>query len=192
MARGLRAEEPALEVLCVAVGNTASSFADAWDPEVAGRAFEAWVADGLLRYEVLQCQEMADAIVAAVLDPDSPDELLIAGAICRGDRRRVAPGVSAARRVCARAHQRGEGLPVDLLHGGAGQLVGEDDRLGQLVGGQALPGVPAQASSVGASAPGRGTTTATPISPMTGSGRGTTATWATPGWSARTFSTSRG
>src|ERR1700688_2485591 len=49
-----------------------------------------------------------------------------------------------------------------------------------------------RASSVGASPAWRGTTTATPISPMTGSGRGTTATWATPGWSARTFSTSRG
>ncbi len=84
MARGLRAEEPGLRVLCVAVGNTASSFADGWDPEVAGRAFEAWVADGLLRYEVLQSQEMADAILGAVLDPDSPDELLIAGADLSG------------------------------------------------------------------------------------------------------------
>ena len=69
LARALRSEEPHLRVLCVAVGNTASSFADNWDPEVAGQAFEQWVADGLLRYEVLQCDEMADAILAAVLDP---------------------------------------------------------------------------------------------------------------------------
>jgi hypothetical protein len=62
------------------VGNTASSFADNWDPAVAGQAFERWVADGLLRYEVLQSEEMADAILAAVLDPESPDEVLIAGA----------------------------------------------------------------------------------------------------------------
>ncbi len=80
LARALRSEEPGLRVLCVAVGNTASSFADNWDPEVLGQAFEQWTADGLLRYEVLQCQEMADAILAAVLDPATPDELLIAGA----------------------------------------------------------------------------------------------------------------
>jgi NAD(P)-dependent dehydrogenase (short-subunit alcohol dehydrogenase family) len=80
MARGLRSEEPRLRVLCVAVGNTATSFADNWDPEVATQAFEQWAAGGLLRYEVLQAQEMADAIMAAVLDPSTPDELLIAGA----------------------------------------------------------------------------------------------------------------
>jgi NAD(P)-dependent dehydrogenase (short-subunit alcohol dehydrogenase family) len=84
LARGLRSEEPTLRVLCVAVGNTASSFADGWDPELAGRAFETWVAGGLLRYEVMQSQEMADAILAAVLDADTPDELLIAGAEVSG------------------------------------------------------------------------------------------------------------
>jgi NAD(P)-dependent dehydrogenase (short-subunit alcohol dehydrogenase family) len=80
LARALRSEEPRLRVLCVAVGNTVSSFADNWDPEVAGRAFEQWAADGLLRYEVLQAQEMADGILAAVVDPATGDELLIAGA----------------------------------------------------------------------------------------------------------------
>ncbi len=80
MARALRGEEPFLRVLCVAVGNTASSFADNWDRDVATQAFEQWVADGLLRYEVLQCDEMAESILAAVLDPSGPDELLIAGA----------------------------------------------------------------------------------------------------------------
>jgi NAD(P)-dependent dehydrogenase (short-subunit alcohol dehydrogenase family) len=80
LARALRTEEPRLRVLCVAVGNTASSFADAWDPAVAARAFEQWAADGLLRYEVMQSHEMAEAILAAVVDPTTPDELLIAGA----------------------------------------------------------------------------------------------------------------
>src|SRR5580700_9375248 len=47
-------------------------------------------------------------------------------------------------------------------------------------------------SRSGTSPPARATTTATPISPMTGSVRGATATWATAGWSARTSSTSRG
>jgi NAD(P)-dependent dehydrogenase (short-subunit alcohol dehydrogenase family) len=80
LARALRSEEPRLRVLCVAVGNTASSFADNWDPEVAAQAFEHWATHGLLRYEVLETREMADAILSAVLDPASPDELLIAGA----------------------------------------------------------------------------------------------------------------
>jgi NAD(P)-dependent dehydrogenase (short-subunit alcohol dehydrogenase family) len=80
LARGLRAEEPRLRVVCVAVGNTATSFADNWDPDTAAQAFEQWASEGLLRYEVLQAQEMADAILAAVVDPSTPDELLIAGA----------------------------------------------------------------------------------------------------------------
>jgi NAD(P)-dependent dehydrogenase (short-subunit alcohol dehydrogenase family) len=80
LARALRTEEPYLRVLCVAVGNTASSFADGWDPEVAATAFEQWIAEGRLRYEVLQCEEMAGAILAAVLDPATEDDLLIAGA----------------------------------------------------------------------------------------------------------------
>ena len=79
LARALRGEEPALRVLCVAVGNTASSFADNWDPALAGRAFEQWVAEGRLHYRVLQSSEMADAILAAVADRNGPDDLLIAG-----------------------------------------------------------------------------------------------------------------
>jgi NAD(P)-dependent dehydrogenase (short-subunit alcohol dehydrogenase family) len=80
LARALRVEEPGVRVVCVAVGNTATSFADGWDPAVAGRAFELWAAGGLLRYEVLQAAEMADGIVAAVLDRAGPDDILIAGA----------------------------------------------------------------------------------------------------------------
>jgi NAD(P)-dependent dehydrogenase (short-subunit alcohol dehydrogenase family) len=80
LARALRTEEPYLRVLCVAVGNTASSFADAWDPEIAATAFEQWAAEGRLRYEVLQCEEMAGAILDAVLDPTTDDDILIAGA----------------------------------------------------------------------------------------------------------------
>jgi NAD(P)-dependent dehydrogenase (short-subunit alcohol dehydrogenase family) len=80
LARALRTEEPGLRVLCVSVGNTATSFADAWDPEVAGEAFTEWAGAGRLRYEVLQADDMAGAILAAVLERDGPDELLIAGA----------------------------------------------------------------------------------------------------------------
>jgi len=79
LARALRGEEPGLRVVCVAVGNTASSFAEGWDPDVATRAFELWMADGLLHYEVLQSHEMANAILAVVVDPTTDDDVLIAG-----------------------------------------------------------------------------------------------------------------
>jgi NAD(P)-dependent dehydrogenase (short-subunit alcohol dehydrogenase family) len=80
LGRALRSEEPGLRVVCVAVGNTATSFAERWDTELAGQAFEQWAAGGMLRYEVLQADEMADAMMAAALDAHGPDELLIAGA----------------------------------------------------------------------------------------------------------------
>jgi NAD(P)-dependent dehydrogenase (short-subunit alcohol dehydrogenase family) len=80
LGRALRSEEPALRVVCVAVGNTATSFAENWDPEVAGAALELWLASGMLHYEVLQADEMAAAMLAAMLDDDGPVELLIAGA----------------------------------------------------------------------------------------------------------------
>ena len=176
LARAVAAEEPLSSGAVRGGGQHGVVVRRGWDPDVAGQAFEQWVADGLLRYEVLQCDEMADAIVAAVLDPSTPDELLIAGA-------EVEPG---PRLRSPRARS------VDLLHGGPGQLVHEEDRLGKLVGGQPSPGVVAQHLQRGDVTGDRATTTATPISPMTASRRGITATWATPGWSARTFSTSRG
>jgi NAD(P)-dependent dehydrogenase (short-subunit alcohol dehydrogenase family) len=80
LARALRAEEPRLRVLCVAVGNTATSFADEWDPAVAAEAFEVWNAGGMLRYEVLQPEQMAQSMLDALLDPEGADEVLIAGA----------------------------------------------------------------------------------------------------------------
>ena len=79
MARGLRSEEPGVRVMCVAVGNTATSFADAWDPQTATAALEQWAADGKLRYRVLQAEEMASAILGALADEHAPDDLLIAG-----------------------------------------------------------------------------------------------------------------
>ena len=80
LARALRAEEPGLRVVCVAVGNTVTSFADNWDPELYGRALELWLAEGMLRYEVLQADDMAARMLVAALEPDGPDDLLIAGA----------------------------------------------------------------------------------------------------------------
>ncbi|HLI74996.1 MAG TPA: SDR family oxidoreductase [Acidimicrobiales bacterium] len=79
MARGLRAEEPGMRVVCVAVGNTATSFAEQWEPEAATAALEQWIAAGKLRYRVLQPDEMAGAIFDVLADDDAPDDVLIAG-----------------------------------------------------------------------------------------------------------------
>jgi len=78
MARGLRREQPGLRVLTVSVGPTATSFAGSWDPTAAGAAVEAWTAAGLLRYGVLQADEMAGAILDAMVDTAGDDEILIA------------------------------------------------------------------------------------------------------------------
>jgi len=79
LARALRAEEPEVRVLVVTVGDTATSFADQWDPRAANVALERWLADGHLRHEVLQPAEVATAILDA-LAGGGPDELEVIGA----------------------------------------------------------------------------------------------------------------
>ena len=87
----------------------------------------------------------------------------------------------------------GEAPPVDLLHRGERDGVDEPDRLRQLVPGQLrLEERRARRRAWAARRRSTGTTTATPISPITSSGRGTIATSATSGWSASTASTSAG
>lgn len=78
MARGLRREEPDVRFLCVAVGPTLTAFADGWDPETATAAFTAWAEGAMMRHGVLEAPAMAAAIIDAVLDPDGPDDILIA------------------------------------------------------------------------------------------------------------------
>ncbi len=78
MAKGLRHEEPALRVVCVAVGPTVTAFADGWDPETATAAFTAWAEGDMMRHGVLEATEMAAAIMAALLDTSGPDDILIA------------------------------------------------------------------------------------------------------------------
>ncbi|MEI7858799.1 MAG: SDR family oxidoreductase [Acidimicrobiales bacterium] len=68
---GLRAEEPWLRVVRVVVGPTATSFADGWDPAVAGQYFERWAAEGYLDRAVLEPDDVAARIVAA-LDGSDP------------------------------------------------------------------------------------------------------------------------
>lgn len=77
LARGLRAEEPAVRVVVVNVGNTITGFADGWDPELLVQASEAWVAGGYLRHDVLT----AEVVGAAVADATEggPDELDVIG-----------------------------------------------------------------------------------------------------------------
>jgi NAD(P)-dependent dehydrogenase (short-subunit alcohol dehydrogenase family) len=80
LALGLRAEEPSVRFLRIAVGPTATSFADGWTPEVAGPWFERWAALGHLRHAVLEPDETAAAIVAALDDPGGGDDLRVTGA----------------------------------------------------------------------------------------------------------------
>jgi NAD(P)-dependent dehydrogenase (short-subunit alcohol dehydrogenase family) len=78
MAKGLRREEPALRVLCVAVGPTLTSFGENWDPDTAAAAFGAWAEGAMMRYGVLEPSAMAAAIIDAVTDTAGPDDILIA------------------------------------------------------------------------------------------------------------------
>ena len=80
LALGLRAEEPWLRVIRVAVGPTVTPFADGWDPSVAGPLFEQWAAEGYLRHEVQEPADVAAQITATLDDPDAPDDVTIIGA----------------------------------------------------------------------------------------------------------------
>jgi len=79
LALGLRAEVPAVRTICVAVGPTATSFADGWDQGRAGPYFNDWAERGYLRHEVLEPDQTAAAILAALDDPDAPDDLKVIG-----------------------------------------------------------------------------------------------------------------
>ena len=79
LARALRAEEPGVRVLVVTVGDTATSFADRWEPAAATAALERWLAQGHLRHRVLEPAEVAARLLEQ-LGPEGPDELLVVGA----------------------------------------------------------------------------------------------------------------
>jgi NAD(P)-dependent dehydrogenase (short-subunit alcohol dehydrogenase family) len=72
LGRGLAGEHPTLRVLRVVVGNTATGFADGWDAEAAGTALSRWFEAGYLRHRVLEPDEVADRIVAALADREPP------------------------------------------------------------------------------------------------------------------------
>ena len=75
MARGLRREEPWLRVLTVIVGNTATGFADGWDPEAMGPAFERWSAEGDYDGSVSSAEATAGGVLGALADDGGPDEV---------------------------------------------------------------------------------------------------------------------
>jgi NAD(P)-dependent dehydrogenase (short-subunit alcohol dehydrogenase family) len=79
MARGLRVEEPTLRVLSIRVGNTATSFADGWDPGRFEVAFSRWINSGLMRHGVMSAHDVAELVLEAVADRDAPDEMLVRG-----------------------------------------------------------------------------------------------------------------
>ncbi len=80
LARGLRAEEPSVRTLRISVGPTVTSFADGWDPETATVYLTRWFEEGQLRHDVLSPEETAGAILRALDDPASPDDLTVIGA----------------------------------------------------------------------------------------------------------------
>ena len=77
--RGLQIEEPGLRVLTMRVGNTATSFADSWDPVLFDRAFGGWLEQGMMRHRVMSADEVAAQVLAAICDPEGPSELLVRG-----------------------------------------------------------------------------------------------------------------
>jgi NADP-dependent 3-hydroxy acid dehydrogenase YdfG len=80
LARGLRVEEPDVRIVVINVGNTATSFADDWDPAEAGTAVEDWIARGYLRHEVLQADDVAAAIVSTITrGAGGPDDIDVIG-----------------------------------------------------------------------------------------------------------------
>jgi len=63
MARGLRGEYPWLRVTTFVVGPTATEFADAWDPVLAGDMFTRWEAEGYPAGAAATPDEMAAQMV---------------------------------------------------------------------------------------------------------------------------------
>jgi NAD(P)-dependent dehydrogenase (short-subunit alcohol dehydrogenase family) len=77
LAVGLRTEEPGVRTLRIAVGPTATSFADGWEAGAAGDYFTRWSAEGYLDDGVLEPATTAAAILAALDDAASPDDIMV-------------------------------------------------------------------------------------------------------------------
>jgi NAD(P)-dependent dehydrogenase (short-subunit alcohol dehydrogenase family) len=79
LGRGLQIEEPGLRVLNVKVGNTSTQFADAWDPVLFERAFGEWIEKGMMRHRVMTSDEVAEHVLASIVDLTGPSEFLVRG-----------------------------------------------------------------------------------------------------------------
>jgi NAD(P)-dependent dehydrogenase (short-subunit alcohol dehydrogenase family) len=84
LGRGLRIEEPGLRVVIVRVGNTATSFADAWDPGRFEEAFGIWIESQMMRHRVMSAGEMAERLLAVIAEEgeevdDGSSELTVRG-----------------------------------------------------------------------------------------------------------------
>lgn len=79
LGRGFRVEEPRLRTVVVRVGNTATSFADAWDPGRFERAFGEWVDNRMMRHRVMSAEDVANGILGVIADPQGRDEVLVRG-----------------------------------------------------------------------------------------------------------------
>jgi len=75
LACGLRSEEPWLRVVRVVVGPTATSFADGWDPGIAGPYFDRWAREGYLDHRVLEPDDVAARVLAVLDGSDPADEV---------------------------------------------------------------------------------------------------------------------
>ncbi len=133
MAVGLRAEEPGLRVLLVMVGNTATGFADRWDPAAAHAAFVRWIDEGYLRHAVLEPAEVATACVWAAVGEGAPDDLWVVGAV-------VGPEVGPRRR---RAGRPGADRPWAGRPWAGGPWWGRPWAGGPWAGGPSVAGAPA-------------------------------------------------
>ncbi len=69
-----------MRTLRISVGPTVTSFADGWDPAVATTYLTRWFEERHLRHDVLSPEETAGAILSALDDPASPDDLTVIGA----------------------------------------------------------------------------------------------------------------
>ena len=79
LGRGLREEERWLRVLNVVVGNTLTGFADGWDPELMGPAFEQWTAEGYFDGSVCGAEETAAGLLDALADEAGPEDVDLTG-----------------------------------------------------------------------------------------------------------------
>ena len=80
-AQGLASEFASLRVTEIVVGPTAGTeVANHFDPDLFGEWLPRWFEQGFVRYEMLQVDDVASMIVAALNSADPPPRVLAAGA----------------------------------------------------------------------------------------------------------------